>query len=100
MEIVSIEKDLRGDEGTVRLLFAARWGALRPLPPARKDELDGRGGRVTRNSASASGHCRPTVTGGCCRRPDQPQDLLPDGGRGGVRGSHEPGNDGGRVRWK
>ena len=21
-------------------------------------------------------------------------------GRGGVRGSHEPGNDGGRVRWK
>ena len=33
-------------------------------------------------------------------QPDQPQDLLPDGGRGGVRGSHEPGNDGGRVRWK
>ena len=40
------EKDLRGDEGTVRQLLAAREGTLRPLPPARKDELDGRGGRV------------------------------------------------------
>ena len=47
MEIVSIEKeDLRGDEGAVRLLLTAREGTLRPLPPAREDELDGRGGRV------------------------------------------------------
>ena len=45
-QLVSTEKDLRGDEGTVRQLFAAREEALRPLPPARKDELDGRGGRV------------------------------------------------------
>ena len=38
--------------------------------------------------------------GAAAVQPDQPQDLLPDGGRGSVRGSHEPGNDGGRVRWK
>ena len=47
MEIVSIErKTFEEMKRTVRQLLAAREGALRPLPTARKDELDGRGGRV------------------------------------------------------
>ena len=46
MEIVSIEKKTFEEMKERFGCFAAREGALRPLPPARKDELDGRGGRV------------------------------------------------------
>lgn len=46
MEIVSIEKKTFEEMKERFGSFSQHEGALRSLPPARKDELDGRGGRV------------------------------------------------------
>lgn len=46
MEIVSIEKKTFEEMKERFGCFSRHVKELRPLPPAREDELDGRGGRV------------------------------------------------------